>query len=314
MNKINTAAVVGVGAIGSFFADKLDLALGESFKVIAGGERAERLKKDGLVINGRQRYFHIASPEQKGEFIDFIIIIPKMTGLKQALKDAENYIGPDTIIMTPLNGVESEETAAEVYGWDRMVYSLMRLSSVKNGNVVSFNPDISFVEFGEKTNDENNLSEKVLRIRELFDRAGIRYKNPEDMLKAIWEKFVCNVSENQVAAVLNIPFGAWASCPDANALRIMTAAEVIEIANKKGIMIDKNYAVNHLEYLDKVPHSNKPSTLQDILAGRKTEVDMFAGTIIKLGKETGVPTPFNEFLYHAIKVLEAKNEGTIVGV
>ena len=178
MNKINTAAVVGVGAIGSFFADKLDLALGESFKVIAGGERAERLKKDGLVINGRQRYFHIASPEQKGEFIDFIIIIPKMTGLKQALKDAENYIGPDTIIMTPLNGVEGEETAAEVYGWDRMVYSLMRLSSVKNGNVVSFNPDISFVEFGEKTNDENNLSEKVLRIRELFDRAGIRYKNP----------------------------------------------------------------------------------------------------------------------------------------
>lgn len=157
MNKINTAAVVGVGAIGSFFADKLDLALGESFKVIAGGERAERLKKDGLVINGRQRYFHIASPEQKGEFIDFIIIIPKMTGLKQALKDAENYIGPDTIIMTPLNGVEK-------------------------------------------------------------------------------------------------------------------------------------------------------------LAGRKTEVDMFAGTIIKLGKETGVPTPFNEFLYHAIKVLEAKNEGTIVGV
>ena len=237
MNKINTAAVVGVGAIGSFFADKLDLALGESFKVIAGGERAERLKKDGLVINGRQRYFHIASPEQKGEFIDFIIIIPKMTGLKQALKDAENYIGPDTIIMTPLNGVESEETAAEVYGWDRMVYSLMRLSSVKNGNVVSFNPDISFVEFGEKTNDENNLSEKVLRIRELFDRAGIRYKNPEDMLKAIWEKFVCNVSENQVAAVLNIPFGAWASCPDANALRIMTAAEVIEIANKKGIIV-----------------------------------------------------------------------------
>ena len=68
-----------------------------------------------------------------------------------------------------------------------MVYSLMRLSSVKNGNGVSFNPDISFVEFGEKTNDENNLSEKVLRIRELFDRAGIRYKNPEDMLKAIWE-------------------------------------------------------------------------------------------------------------------------------
>ena len=56
------------------------------------------------------------------------------------------------------------------------------------------------------------------------------------------------------------------------------------------------------------------STLQDILAGRKTEVDIFAGAVIRLGKEYGVPTPYNEFLYHAIRVLEAKNAGTVEGV
>ena len=55
-----------------------------------------------------------------------------------------------------------------------------------------------------------------------------------------------------------------------------------------------------------VPPRNKPSTLQDILAGRKTEVDIFAGAVIRLGKEYGVPTPYNEFLYPAIRVLEAK--------
>ena len=59
---------------------------------------------------------------------------------------------------------------------------------------------------------------------------------------------------------------------------------------------------------------NKPSTLQDILAGRKTEKDMLAGTVIRLGKETGVQTPLNEFLYHAIKVLEDKNDGKVKGV
>ena len=134
------------------------------------------------------------------------------------------------------------------------------------------------------------------------------------MLLAIWEKFACNVSENQVAAVLDLPYGAWGSCEDAEALRIMVAAEVIEIAQKKGIPIETNYARDHLDVIKAVPPRNKPSTLQDILAGRKTEVDIFAGAVIRLGKEYGVPTPYNDFLYHAIRVLEAKNAGTVEGV
>ena len=101
---------------------------------------------------------------------------------------------------------------------------------------------------------------------------------------------------------------------DAEALRIMVAAEVIEIAQKKGIPIETNYARDHLDVIKAVPPRNKPSTLQDILAGRKTEVDIFAGAVIRLGKEYGVPTPYNEFLYHAIRVLEAKNAGTVEGV
>ena len=91
----------------------------------------------------------------------------------------------------------------------------------------------------------------------------------------------------------------------------MVAKEVIDIARKKGIDIDDDYAVRQLEQLKKVPYANKPSTLQDIEHGRKTEVEMFAGTVIRLGKETGVPTPLNEFLYHAVRVLEEKNEGII---
>ena len=108
--------------------------------------------------------------------------------------------------------------------------------------------------------------------------------------------------------------GIVIAAKNAEALRIMVAAEVIEIAQKKGIPIETNYARDHLDVIKAVPPRNKPSTLQDILAGRKTEVDIFAGAVIRLGKEYGVPTPYNEFLYHAIRVLEAKNAGTVEGV
>ena len=82
----------------------------------------------------------------------------------------------------------------------------------------------------------------------------------------------------------------------------------------KGIDIDPDYARNRLNALEDFAPGTKTSTLQDILAGRKTEVDMFSGAMIRFGRETGVPTPLNEFLYHAIKVLEAKNAGTIDGM
>ena len=169
-----------------------------------------------------------------------------MTGLKQALKDAGNQIGPETIILTPLNGVESEEVAAAMYGRDQVLYSLMRVSSVKSGNQITFDPEVSYIEFGEQINDPNALSPKVQKVKEFFDLADIPSVIRPDMLRAIWEKYVCNVSENQVSAVLNIPFGAWGACTDADRLRILTAGEVIQIARKKGIPIEENYAEKHL--------------------------------------------------------------------
>lgn len=234
MKEIKTVALVGLGAIGAYFADRLQPVLGDDLRVIAGGARAERIRREGLVINGKQEYYHVVEPGE-GEPADLVIFATKMSGLQQAIEDVRAQIGPETLILSPLNGVESEEVVAKTYGWENIVYSLMRISSVKVGNTVSFDPNAAFyVEYGEKKNDPANLSERVLRLKALFDGAGIRYQIRPDMLLAIWEKFACNVSENQVAAVLDLPYGAWGSCEDAEALRIMVAAEVIEIAQKNG--------------------------------------------------------------------------------
>ena len=309
MREIKTVALIGLGAIGSFLASNLHEVLGENLRIVAGGARKERLERDGIVVNGVPFHFRVVAPEEETGYADLAIVITKITGLSQALEDMRRQIGPDTIIMSPLNGVESEERVAAVYGWDRVLYSLARVSVVMDGNQVSFNPSMASIEFGEKHNEE--LSERVLAVKRLLESAGIRPVIQPDMEKALWMKFVCNVSENQVGAVLKIPFGAWGASEHANALRLMVAKEVIDIAHKKGIDIDDDYAVKHLEHLKKVPYTNKPSTLQDIEHGWKTEVEMFAGTVIRLGKETGVPTPCNEFLYHAVRVLEEKNEGII---
>ncbi len=309
MREIKTVALIGLGGIGGYLASNLQRVIGkENVRIIAGGARKERIEKNGLIVNGEPMLFHVVAPEEETGYADLVIIITKSLGLREAVLQVKNQVGPNTIIMSPLNGIESEDIVAETYGYERILYSLARVSvTVTNQNELHFNPSFAHMEFGEKINEID--SERVVAVKTLFENAGIKSIIQKDMIFALWHKFMCNVAENQIAAILKIPFGAWHCDEHANHLREMAMREVIAIANKKGISLGEQDMVEQGERLKKINKDGRPSTLQDIEAGRKTEVDMFAGTVMRLGKEVGVATPVNEFMYHAIKVLEDKNDG-----
>ena len=309
MGEIKTVALIGLGGIGGYLASNLQRVIGkENVRIIAGGARKERIEKNGLIVNGEPMLFHVVAPEEETGYADLVIIITKSLSLREAVLQVKNQVGPNTIIMSPLNGIESEDIVAETYGYERILYSLARVSvTVTNQNELHFNPSFAHMEFGEKINEID--SERIVAVKTLFENAGIKSIIQKDMIFALWHKFMCNVAENQIAAILGIPFGAWHCDEHANHLREMAMREVIAIANKKGIPLGEQDMVEQGERLKKINKDGRPSTLQDLEAGRKTEVDMFAGTVMRLGKEVGVATPVNEFMYHAIKVLEDKNDG-----
>lgn len=310
MTEIRTVALIGAGGIGTYLISNLQPVLGrEHLRIIAGGSRKERLEREGVTANGTNYQLNVVSPEEKTGFADLAIIITKFTGLSQAVEDMKNQIGPDTTIMSPLNGVESEEIVAKTYGWDRVLYSLARVSVMRDGADSTFNPNVALIEYGEK--DNRVISGRVQAVKNLFDKAGMVSVIQEDMVRAIWHKYMCNVSENQCAAVLGISFGQMITSEHANRLREAVAREVIAVAQKKGIDLRESDLPPLKQRLLDITYTSKPSTLQDIEAGRKTEVEMFAGAMVRMGRETGVPTPLNEFLYDAIRVLEEKNEGLI---
>ena len=308
MDKIKTVSLIGLGAIGTYLATQLQSTLGSNLRIIAGEPRRSRIQQDGMIANGKRYDFHLVDPAEETGYADLAIIIPKFMGLRTALTDMKNQIGPDTLILSPLNGVDAEEIVAEVYPAENIVSSLMMVSSVKKGNACVFDPKSAFIQFGEKTNKQ--LSERVLRIKELFEASGINVRIPEDMLRAKWLKYMINVSENQSSAVLGICYKAWTGIsPSADFIREKLAREVIAVAQAQGINISEADLSKRRERIMVVLPQNKTSTLQDIEAGRHTEVDIFSGTIMRLGKKYGIPTPYNEMFYHMIKVLEEKNDG-----
>ena len=309
MQKIKKISLIGLGAMGVFFAPRLAAAYPEGFRVIADGERKRRLDKKGVTVNGVNYKFPIITPDEKGDPADLILIGVKGYGLDQAIEDIRNQVGEETLIISLLNGVDSEEKLINSFGEKHVLYGYMRMSVVMKDGKADFDPYWGKIHFGEKLNKE--YSERVLAVKEVFDKADIPYEIDEDMLKGIWFKFMCNIGENMTCALLGIPFGGFHVSDHANWVRIEAMKEVAAIAQKKGINIGKEEIEMQNKTILTIPYPNKPSTLQDLEAFKHTEIDMFAGTVIQMGRELGIPTPICEMFYHGIHVLEEKNDGII---
>lgn len=303
---IKKISLIGLGAMGVFFAPRLYEAYGENFRIIASGERKERLLKNGVTVNGVNYHFPIIEPETTGDEADLILIGVKGYSLDQAIKDIKNQVGKNTIIISLLNGVDSEDILIKEFGEEHVLYAFMRMSIVMKDGVADFDPYWGKVFFGEKKNDPENYSNRVKAVMEVFDKADIPYAIDEDMIKGIWFKYMCNIGENMTCALLGVPFGSFRESDHANWFRISAMREVLAIAQKRGIDLSEAEIEQQNKTVVTIPYENKPSTLQDIESCKYTEVDMFAGNVVKMGKELGIETPVNEVFYHAIKAFEEK--------
>ncbi len=306
--RIEKISLIGLGAMGVFFAPRLFQTYQESFWVTAGGERRKRLEQRGVTVNGVNYHFPIVSPEEKKE-ADLILIGVKGYSLDQAMADIKNQVGEHTLILSLLNGVDSEKKLIEVFGEEHVLYAFMRMSIVMKDGTADFDPYWGKIYFGEKKNTE--YSDRVLAVKEVFERADIPYQIEEDMLKGIWFKYMSNIGENLTCALLGVPFGSFQVSEHANWFRIKAMREVAAIAQKKGIDLGEEEIRQQNETVLTIPYANKPSTLQDLEAGKPTEIEMFAKTVVEMGKEVGVETPLCEMFYHGIRTYEEKNEGKI---
>jgi len=146
----------------------------------------------------------------------------------------------------------------------------------------------------------------VKALQALFIRAGILCEIPEDMIRTLWWKFMINVGINQTSAVLRAPYGVFHSFPEAMELMESAMQEVITLARAVNINLSEKDVKEWHTFLSSLPPTGKTSMLQDVEAGRKTEVEIFAGKVVSLGKACGVPTPVNETLHRILKIMEQR--------
>ncbi|MGO9139247.1 MAG: ketopantoate reductase family protein [Syntrophales bacterium] len=305
---IETISIIGAGALGAAYGGLLHDMDSRSVSFVAGGERLERLRKEGLIVNGKRYFIPVIPPEDMSAPADLIIVAVKYHHLDDAIRDMRNKVGEETTIISVMNGIESEERIGASYGLEKVLYAVsVGIDALREGNRVNYSNQ-GKIFFGEARNA--SPPDRVKRIQALFDKAGITYETPPDMMRVMWWKFMINVGINQASAVLRAPFLVFQTSKEAIDLMESAMREVIMLSEKAHVNLTGEDIRKFSEILLDLSPQGKTSMLQDVEAGRKTEVEMFAGKVIALGRQYHVPTPVNQRLFDSIKEIEAKYGST----
>ena len=284
--------ICGLGAVGLTYAVKFKA--NSELKILVDKERLERYNRNKPIFNGVVQEFDYILPDETFT-PDLIILATKSQGLDDAIKNIKNFVNENTIIISLLNGISSEEKIQEAYPNATVLKSyFIGHSAVRVGNSVTQDG------VGEIFIENNT------KIKEIFDEFKINYQIPQDINYSMWLKYTMNLFSNQVSAILNMNFGELKRNQAFLNFAKKIILEVRTIAQVKGVKNLENLENDALAFLNKMCDEGKTSMLQDILAGRKTEVEIFAGEIIRLGKKFNLPTPYNQVLYDLIKIVEER--------
>ena len=297
-NSIEKIAIIGAGALGGVYGSILHEMDPNCVSFIAEGRRYDRLKSDGIVVNGNHYNIAVVRSEE-ATHADLILVAVKYHHLNQALEHIKNGVGPQTIILSVMNGIDSEELIGAVYGMDKVVYGLtLGIDAVREDTVITYKNQGQIL-FGEEKNTV--VTDRVQRIRDLFTRAALAHSIPPDMIRSLWFKFMINVGANQTSALLGATYGTLHSSFEARELMDSAMREVITIARATKVDLSEKDIGEWYKILARLNPAGKTSMLQDVEAGRETEVEMLAGMILRLGKRHGIPMPVNQMLYDKLR-------------
>ena len=298
-------AIIGAGAVGSYMLWGLTKKENIDLFVVASGERKERLEAEGLCINDKLYKPTVKTPDEAFG-ADLVIVAVKYNALPGTVLDIKKIADEHTVIMSLMNGVDSEDIIASEIGEKHIVPALIKVASERKQNRIYFDPETTIgVVYGEK---DGRSSERTRALEQLFEGTGLHFRETDVILSEIWSKFRLNVGNNLPQAMLGVGVGAYSDSDHVAAIRDGLVKELDSIAEAKGI--DLSLADSSSARGSKVLKRARYSTLQDLDAKRHTEIDMFSGAIIRMGKQLGISTPYNEFTFHMIKALEEKNDGT----
>src|SRR5437660_9654254 len=320
-------AIVGAGAIGAFAGAMLARA-GEDVTLIARGPHLRAMQEHGVRVRGDIGDFeaHPAATDDPAAVgpVDVVLLTLKAHSLAAMAPRIAPLIGPETFVVSAQNGIPWWYFYRHGGEWEGK-----HLESIDPGGVINQSieparvigcavyPSTSLVEPGVVWHIEGNRfaigepdgskSERCRRLADSFIKAGLRCPIRTDIRHDMWVKLMGNVAYNPISALTGATLIEIVECPETRQLAAAIMSEVDSVAHKLGIEIGVSIE-QRLEGAEKVGQ-HKTSMLQDIEAGRPTELEAIVGAVVELGDKMGLALPCTRTVYACVKLLTETTKG-----
>ena len=301
-------AIVGTGAMGSVYAGLFASAGHEVWAIDRWREHVEAMRKNGLRLEGasgdRTVKVHATTDTKEAGPCDLVILATKAMHVEEAAKKIDVLLKKETPVLSIQNGLGGPDSAAAVLGKDRVMVGVvggfgasMRAPGHAHHNGMEL---VRLGEFG------GPITERLKKIEELWRGAGFRVKVFDDIDQLVWEKLICNCAYSGPCAIAERTVGEVMADPDLSRVSAACAVEGFAVAIKKGVKLGFDDPVGYVrDFGSKIPNA-RPSVLLDLLAKRKSEIDVINGSIPRVGKQFSVAAPVNDTVTALVKAKETR--------
>ncbi len=305
MKKIENVAIIGMGALGVMYGQLIRENLNEGKLYFIGDKsRIAKLAKEPVYCNDMRCDFEMIDPKDCDIDFDLVIVAVKSTALESATQTIKPLVSEDTIVISLLNGISSEEYLEQQLSMGTVITCIAQgMDALKISNKLTYTR-LGHLCVGITPNEAHKIVQ-LQRLLDFFGDMKIPSTLEQDITHRIWGKWMLNVGVNQVVMVHNGTFASVQQEGQAREEMIKAMKEVIKVANASGVNLTEVDLKGYLDLIDTLNPEGMPSMAQDRVAGRYSEVEMFAGTVIKKAWDLDIPVPINEELYNQVKMIEA---------
>ncbi len=302
---LKRVAIIGPGALGGLLAVLLREAGCEAALVDHRPERATLLRRQGLTLRtpdgaARRVQVPVLLPPDLAA-MDLVILTVKAHQTEAAVRALPALLAGGGLALTLQNGLGNLEKMAAQVGWERLLAGVSFLGATRprDSEVVFAGAGPTFI--GAPAGSRVTR-EEVEQVAAVFRQSGLECRVRDDIEVMLWEKLLVNVGINPLTALLRVPNGQLPELPEAWELAVAAAREAAAVAKASGLSLTVDPEARLKEVCISTA-ANHSSMLQDVLAGRETEIGALNGEVAARGTARGVPTPVNALLTSLIRAL-----------
>jgi len=301
-------AIVGTGAMGSVYAALLASAGHEVWAIDRWLEHIDAIRARGLRLEGasgdRTVKLNATTDTREAGACDLVILATKAMHVAQAAESVKALLGPKTPVLSIQNGLGGPDAAAKILGRERVMVGVVGgFGASMRGAGHAHHNGWELVRLGEF---DGPVTPRLKEVEALWSGAGFRVKVFDDIDQLVWEKLICNCAYSGPCGISERTTGEVMDDPDLSAVSAACASEAFMVAQAKGVKLGFSDPVAYVrDFGSKIPHA-RPSVLLDLMAGRKSEIDVINGSIPRVGREVGVAAPVNTAITALVRAKERK--------